>query len=87
VVTVPTTAGTGSEVETGAVITDENTQTRDHHPSEDAAGIVIGAPRSRLAATHLTAATGMDALSHCLEAYACPTTDPMATHGARGPCV
>ena len=80
VVTVPTTAGTGSEVETGAVITDENTQTKEiiTHPKM-LAGIVIGDPALTAGLPpHLTAATGMDALSHCLEAYCVPDYDPMA---------
>jgi alcohol dehydrogenase class IV len=80
VVTVPTTAGTGSEVESGAVITDENTQTKEiiAHPKMQA-GIVIGDPALTVGLPpHLTAATGMDALSHCLEAYCVPDFDPMA---------
>ena len=80
VVTVPTTAGTGSEVEAGAVITDEATQTKEiiAHPGMKA-GIVIGDPALTVGLPkHLTAATGMDALSHCLEAYCVPDYDPMA---------
>jgi hypothetical protein len=80
VVTVPTTAGTGSEVESGAVITDENTRTKEiiAHPKM-LAGIVIGDPALTVGLPpHLTAATGMDALSHCLEAYCVPDYDPMA---------
>jgi alcohol dehydrogenase class IV len=80
VVTVPTTAGTGSEVESGAVITDESTETKEiiAHPKMQA-GIVIGDPALTVGLPpHLTAATGMDALSHCLEAYCVPDYDPMA---------
>lgn len=80
VITVPTTAGTGSEVESGAVITDESTQTKEivAHPKM-LAGIVIGDPALTVGLPpHLTAATGMDALSHCLEAYCVPDFDPMA---------
>ncbi|MGH6960910.1 MAG: iron-containing alcohol dehydrogenase, partial [Dongiaceae bacterium] len=80
IITVPTTAGTGSEVEGGAVITDEDTQTKEiiAHPSMRA-GIVIGDPALTVGLPpHLTAATGMDALSHCLEAYCVPDYDPMA---------
>jgi alcohol dehydrogenase class IV len=80
VVAVPTTAGTGSEVESGAVITDENTQTKEivAHPKM-LAGIVIADPALTAGLPpHLTAATGMDALSHCLEAYCVPNYDPMA---------
>jgi hypothetical protein len=80
IITVPTTAGTGSEVEGGAVITDEDTQTKEiiAHPGMRA-GIVIGDPALTVGLPpHLTAATGMDALSHCLEAYCVPDYDPMA---------
>ena len=80
VVTVPTTAGTGSEVESGAVITDESTETKEiiAHPKM-LAGIVIGDPALTVGLPPLlTAATGMDALSHCLEAYCVPDYDPMA---------
>jgi alcohol dehydrogenase class IV len=80
VVAVPTTSGTGSEVESGAVITDENTETKEiiAHPKM-LAGIVIGDPALTVGLPpHLTAATGMDALSHCLEAYCVPDYDPMA---------
>jgi alcohol dehydrogenase class IV len=80
VVTVPTTAGTGSEVESGAVITDEGTRTKEiiAHPKM-LAGIVIGDPALTVGLPPpLTAATGMDALSHCLEAYCVPDYDPMA---------
>ena len=80
VITVPTTAGTGSEVESGAVITNQDTQTKEiiAHPKMQA-GIVIGDPALTAGLpAHLTAATGMDALSHCLEAYCVPDYDPMA---------
>lgn len=80
VVTIPTTAGNGSEVEAGAVITDEGTSTKEiiTHPKM-LAGVVIGDPALTVGLPpHLTAATGMDALSHCLEAYCVPDYDPMA---------
>src|SRR5215468_1072149 len=80
VVTVPTTAGTGSEIESGAVITNERTQTKEIIADPKMlAGIVIGDPALTVGLPpHLTAATGMDALSHCLEAYCVPDYDPMA---------
>jgi alcohol dehydrogenase class IV len=80
IVAVPTTAGTGSEAEAGAVIIDESTQTKEiiAHPKM-LAGIVIADPALTAGLPPpLTAATGMDALSHCLEAYCVPDYDPMA---------
>ena len=71
-IAVPTTAGTGSEVTPFAVITDENTGIK--YPLADYelmpnmaiidADLMMNAPKS------LTAASGIDALTHALEAYA-----------------
>lgn len=70
-VAVPTTAGTGSETTLAAVITDDKT----HHkyPINDFAlipsyavldpQVTVGLPK------HLTSTTGMDALTHAVEAY------------------
>ena len=80
IIAVPTTAGTGSEVEAGGVITDERTHSKEIivHPRIKPA-IVIGDPALTVGLPPaLTAATGMDALSHCLEAYCVPDYDPMA---------
>ena len=80
VVAVPTTAGTGSEVGRASVITD----LRDHvkkiifHPNMMPA-IVLEDPELTVGlAPQLTAAVGMDALSHNLEAYCAPGYHPMA---------
>jgi alcohol dehydrogenase class IV len=77
---VPTTSGTGSEVGRASVITD----TRDHtkkiifHPKMQPA-LVICDPQLTLGLPpHVTAAVGMDALSHNLEAYCAPFHHPMA---------
>jgi alcohol dehydrogenase class IV len=80
VIAVPTTAGTGSEVGRAGVITDEATHTKKiiFHPKmmpviviTDPA-LMVGLP------AHLTAATGMDALAHNLEAYCAPSYHPIA---------
>ncbi|CAN5604236.1 iron-containing alcohol dehydrogenase [soil metagenome] len=80
VVAVPTTAGTGSEVGRAGVVLDEATRTKRivFHPAMLPTVVVcdpeltVGLPR------HLTVGTGMDALSHCLEAYCARGDHPMA---------
>jgi alcohol dehydrogenase class IV len=80
VVAVPTTAGTGSEVGRAGVILDQDAEAKKivFHPKM-LPGIVILDPELTLGLpAHVTAATGMDALSHCLEAYCAPGFHPMA---------
>ncbi len=80
VVAVPTTAGTGSEVGRASVITDVRDHTKKiiFHPRMLPA-IVIEDPELTLGLpAKVTAATGMDALSHCLEAWCSPFYHPMA---------
>ena len=80
VVAVPTTAGTGSEVGRASVITDLSDHTKKiiFHPRMLPA-LVIEDPELTVGLpAQVTAATGMDALSHCLEAWCAPTYHPMA---------
>jgi alcohol dehydrogenase class IV len=80
VIAVPTTAGTGSEVGRAAVITDvaDHTKKIIFHPRM-MPSIVIEDPQLTVGLpANLTAATGMDALSHCLEAYCAPFFHPLA---------
>lgn len=80
VVAVPTTAGTGSEVGRASVITDvaDHTKKIIFHPKM-MPGIVIEDPELTVGLPpQVTAATGMDALSHCLEAYCSPFYHPLA---------
>jgi alcohol dehydrogenase class IV len=80
IVAVPTTAGTGSEVGRASVIVDEQAHLKKiiFHPRMLPAIVIldpeltVGLPRA------LTAATGMDALSHNLEALCSPLFHPMA---------
>ena len=80
VVAVPTTAGTGSEVGRASVITDQVQHIKKiiFHPNMLPKQVIldpeltIGLPKS------ITAATGMDALSHTLEALCSPFYHPMA---------
>ena len=90
VVTVPTTAGTGSEVESGAVITDENTRTKEiiAHPKM-LAGIVIGDPALTVGLPpHLTAARPAWTPSRTAsKPIACPTTTRWPTAWRSKACV
>jgi len=80
VVAVPTTSGTGSEVGRASVITDESVHVKKiiFHPKMLPA-IVIDDPELTVGLpSHITAAVGMDALSHNLEAFCAPGFHPMA---------
>lgn len=80
VVAVPTTAGTGSEVGRAAVIGDEERGVKKviFHPRM-LPRVVIADPALTLGLPpRVTAATGMDALAHCLEAYCAVGFHPMA---------
>jgi alcohol dehydrogenase class IV len=80
VVAVPTTSGTGSEVGRASVITDERDHTKKiiFHPRM-LPSLVIADPELTLGLPpHITAAVGMDALSHNLEAFCSPFYHPMA---------
>ena len=80
VIAVPTTAGTGSETGRASVITDERTHTKKviFHPRMMPV-VVIADPELTVGLPpHLTAATGMDAFAHCLEAYCAPGYHPYA---------
>lgn len=82
---VPTTAGTGSEVSQGAIITDTSFNTTDRWRKRAIVtpfnmsnialldpGITLGMPPA------LTAATGMDAITHGIEAYTATKYHPIA---------
>jgi alcohol dehydrogenase class IV len=78
-VAVPTTAGTGSEVARGAIlIVDDGRKLGFHswHLVPRTAlldpGLTLGLP------PRLTAATGMDAIAHCMETFMAPAVNPPA---------
>ncbi|MEM7022035.1 MAG: iron-containing alcohol dehydrogenase [Pseudomonadota bacterium] len=80
VVAIPTTAGTGSEVGRAAVITNQDSKEKCiiFHPSM-LPGQVIADPELTFGLPpHLTAWTGIDALSHNLEALCAPGFHPLA---------
>ena len=77
---IPTTAGTGSEVGRAGVIT--NTKTHEKkiifHPDVMPKFAVLDPEVTVGLPAKLTAATGMDALAHNLEAYCAPSYHPLS---------
>jgi alcohol dehydrogenase len=79
IIAVPTTAGSGSEVTFGAVITDCGKRTKFSLRSVKIAAkaaicdpeLTVSMPKS------LTAATGMDALTHAIEGYTAKCSEPI----------
>ena len=80
IVAVPTTAGTGSEVGRASVITDGANHVKRiiFHPKMLPQIVILDPELTMGLPPALTAATGMDALSHNLEAYSSPVYHPMA---------
>jgi hypothetical protein len=78
-VALPTTAGTGSEVGRSAVISEDDTRLkRIVFSSKILAKCVFADPELTLALpAHVTAATGMDALTHNIESYLSPAYHPL----------
>jgi alcohol dehydrogenase class IV len=80
VIAVPTTSGTGSEVGRASVITNEETHTKKviFHPRMMPVTVIADPALTVGLPPHVTAATGMDALAHNLEAYLAPGYHPLA---------
>lgn len=80
VIALPTTAGTGSEVGRASVITDEQARVKRTilHSRMMPRIAILDAELTVDLPVHLTAATGTDALTHCLEAWCSPVYHPMA---------
>ena len=85
IIAVPTTAGTGSEVGRAALIVETETTRKViiFHPQMLPKIVLLDADFTVGLPPHLTAATGMDALSHLLEAFCSPVFHPMAEGIAR----
>ncbi|GAA0428340.1 iron-containing alcohol dehydrogenase [Lentibacillus halophilus] len=83
---IPTTAGTGSEITTFSVITDTETNYKMNIVDlKVAPQIALLDPELTISLPkEVTASTGMDALTHAIEAYTCnvsqPITDGLALH-------
>ena len=85
-IAIPTTAGTGSEVTPFAVVTDKETNSKLNIFDPKAAAIVALIDPSVLLKlpSRIMASTGVDALTHAVEAYTCtlaiPHTDAYALY-------
>ncbi|VAV95699.1 Alcohol dehydrogenase [hydrothermal vent metagenome] len=80
VIAIPTTAGTGSEVGRASVILDAASHEKKiiFHPLMMPKKVILDPELTVGLPAGLTAATGMDALSHSLEAFCAPGYHPMA---------
>ena len=80
IIAVPTTAGTGSETGRASVILNEKTQEKKiiFHPKFLPSIVILDPILTVGLPSKITAATGMDALAHCLEAYCSFNYHPMA---------
>src|SRR6184192_1177007 len=78
-VAIPTTAGTGSEVGRSSVITLGATHRKAvlFHPELLAKLVILDPELTVDLPPKLTAATGADALTHCIESFTCPAFHPM----------
>jgi len=87
IVQVPTTAGTGSEVGRSTVLVIDGTKTVLFSPALMARAAILDAELTVGLPPFITAATGMDALTHNLEAYVAkgdhPLADAVAIDGLR----
>lgn len=78
-IAIPTTAGTGSEVARASVVILENGEKRVIASPHLIPRLSILDPELTLSLPpYLTAATGMDAVTHCIEAVISPTVNPPA---------
>jgi len=80
IISVPTTAGTGSETGRASVILNEKTGVKNiiFHPKFLSSIVILDPVLTVGLPAKITAATGMDALAHNLEAFCAPSFHPMA---------
>lgn len=80
-IALPTTAGTGSELGREAVLTlsEQNIKQVISHPELLPATVILDPQLTRGLPPALTAATGMDALTHHIEAFCSPLYHPMSS--------
>jgi alcohol dehydrogenase len=80
IIAIPTTAGTGSEVTFSSVITDtkENFKFTVKSPAIAAKVALVDPELTYSLPAAITAATGIDALTHAIEGYTATCTEPIA---------
>ncbi len=79
IIAVPTTAGTGSEVARGAILIVDDGRKLGFHSWHLVPKAALLDPALTLALPPLlTAATGMDAIAHCMETFMAPALNPPA---------
>ena len=79
IIAIPTTSGTGSEVSVGFVIVMKDGRKLTFASPKMIPGVAICDPELTLGLPpSLTAATGMDAITHCIEAILSPVVNPPA---------
>lgn len=83
-IAIPTTSGTGSEVTLAAVIADHERKVKlgfvSYNLLPDIA--ILDSRMTRTLPAHITALTGMDALTHACEAYTCLAKNPISDGNA-----
>jgi 4-hydroxybutyrate dehydrogenase len=78
-IAVPTTAGTGSEVARGAIVIVDDGRKLGFHSWHLVPKTAVCDPELTLGLPPLlTAATGMDAIAHCMETFMAPAVNPPA---------
>lgn len=79
-IAIPTTAGTGSEVGRASIIVDTKRQSKRliFHPNMLPVAVILDPETTLSVPPALTAATGLDAFAHNLEAFLSPGFHPMA---------
>ncbi len=79
VIAIPTTAGTGSEVSVGfVIILDDGRKMTFASPLFIPKAAICDPELTLGLPAGMTAATGMDAITHCIEAFLAPTVNPPA---------
>lgn len=84
VITIPTTAGTGAETESTAMLTDTRRGIKGcvWHPRARPSAVILDPELTQSLPANLTAWTGCDAIIHALEAWFVPSFNPLSDGAA-----